>query len=423
MVITAPQPGSFRSHTLDNGLKVVLVPDHSLPLVALNLWYHVGSKNEAPGKTGFAHLFEHMLFQGSANVSTNGHFQWVQKVGGVANGSAWYDRTNYYETLPAHQLEMGLWLESDRMGFLLETMTSEKLENQRDVVMNERRQTVDNRPYGRAFERLHEMLYPLPHPYHWPVIGYMEDIEAATQSDVEDFFTAWYGPNNTVLTLVGDIDEDRALAQVEKWFGPLPRRELPSRPQGPIHSLSEAVAEVMEDQVPLTRLYLAYSTPPFGHEDWFALNLLSAYLTTGKSSPLYRELVWEREMAQNASAFILPTEVSATFGFVSSLSPGTDANAVEAIFRQALRAIGEGHVEPTDFARARRQSLTGHFEALENVDSLADAISRGTTYLGEPSMAWRETEYLLAVTPEDLSRVVQQWLQPHQQAKITVVPK
>jgi zinc protease len=206
---------SFERHRLDNGLDVVLHQDTSLPLVTIDLWYHVGSKNERPGRTGFAHLFEHMLFQGSQNVGTNDHFRFVQQIGGVANGSTWYDRTNYYETLPAHHLELGLWLESDRMGFLLPAITEQNLENQRDVIMNERRQRVDNQPYGRAGERLHELLFPPDHPYHWPVIGYMEDIAAATLEEVREFFRTYYAPSNAVLTLAGDFEPSRALAAVE----------------------------------------------------------------------------------------------------------------------------------------------------------------------------------------------------------------
>jgi len=201
----------FESHRLDNGLRVILHRDTRLPLVAINLWYHVGSRNERPGKTGFAHLFEHMLFQGSAHVGTNDHFRWIQQVGGVANGSTWYDRTNYYETLPSHALDLGLWLESDRMGFLLDALTPEKLETQRSVVMNERRQRVDNQPYGRALERLHELLYAPDHPYSWPVIGYLDDIARATLDDVAAFFSAWYAPGNAVLTLAGDFESAAAL--------------------------------------------------------------------------------------------------------------------------------------------------------------------------------------------------------------------
>src|SRR3954464_5726207 len=201
-------------HRLDNGLKVVLHRNAALPLVAVNLWYHVGSKNERPGRTGFAHLFEHMLFQGSEHVGTHDHFRLLQQVGGVANGSTWDDRTNHYETLPSQNLDLGLWLEADRMGFFLPALTQENLDTQRDVVMNERRQRVENQPYGQAGERLHELLYPAGHPYHWPVIGYMEDIAAATLEDVRTFFRTYYTPNNAVITVVGDIDPGEALERV-----------------------------------------------------------------------------------------------------------------------------------------------------------------------------------------------------------------
>src|ERR1700687_650320 len=212
----------FSRHTLANGLRVILHPDRSLPLVAINLWYHVGSKNERPGRTGFAHLFEHMLSQASERVGPNDHFRYVQQVGGVANGSTWYDRTNYYETLPAHQLDLGLWLESDRMGFLLPAITAENLETQRQVVMNERRQRIENQPYGLASERLRELLYPVDHPYHWPVIGYMDDIAAATLDEVRTFFRTYYAPNNAVLTLAGDFEPGAALERVDAWFGEIP---------------------------------------------------------------------------------------------------------------------------------------------------------------------------------------------------------
>ena len=215
-------PLNLDQHALDNGLRIVLNRDDRLPIVAINLWYHVGSRHEVPGRTGLAHLFEHMLFQGSENVGTNDHFALIQQAGGVANGSTWYDRTNYYETLPAHEIDLGLWLESDRMGYLLPALTPEKLENQRQVVMNERRQRVDNQPYGRAFERLHELLYPTPHPYHWPVLGYMPDIEAASLDDMRGFFQRYYTPDNAVLTLSGDFDSDRTLDRIRHFFWRVP---------------------------------------------------------------------------------------------------------------------------------------------------------------------------------------------------------
>ena len=252
----------FERHTLSNGLRVVLHRDPALPLVAINLWYHVGSKDERPGRTGFAHLFEHMLFQGSEHVGPNEHFHYVQQAGGVANGSTWYDRTNYYETLPAHYLDRGLWLESDRMGFLLPALTEQQLATQREVVMNERRQRVDNQPYGRAFERLHELLYPPDHPYHWPVIGTLEDIAAARLDEVAAFFKTFYAPNNAVLTLAGDFSPGRALESVERYFGPIPRGPEVSPPAVALPRLDGERRAVVEDDVRLPRVYLGYRVPP-----------------------------------------------------------------------------------------------------------------------------------------------------------------
>jgi len=211
----------FEERELDNGLRVVLHEDRAAPIVAVHLMYHVGSKDERAGRKGFAHLFEHLLFQGSQHVAESEHFKYIQNAGGTLNGSTWFDRTNYYETLPANCLELGLWLESDRLGYLLPAMTQDKLDNQRDVVMNERRQRVDNQPYGRAFERLQEMTYAEPHPYHWPILGYMEDIAAATLEDVARFFASYYVPNNAVLSLAGDFDVDHAFAEVDRYFGPI----------------------------------------------------------------------------------------------------------------------------------------------------------------------------------------------------------
>src|SRR5215210_2768587 len=224
----------FERHRLANGLRVVLSPDPSAPVVAVNLWYDVGSRNERAGRTGFAHLFEHMMFQGSANVPEMAHFALIEQAGGSLNGSTWLDRTNYYETLPAHYLELGLWLESDRLGWLLPAMTQEKLDNQRDVVKNERRWRVDNQPYGDWDERLQAMLYPPDHPYHHSVIGSMEDLDAVSLEDVEQFFRTYYAPNNAVLTLCGDFDPAEARRLIDRWFGPIPRGPaippLPGRP-------------------------------------------------------------------------------------------------------------------------------------------------------------------------------------------------
>src|SRR5258708_4565509 len=322
----------YTFHTLANGLRVVLHPDRSLPLVAVNLWYHVGSKNERRGRTGFAHLFEHMLFQGSEHVGTNDHFRHVQQVGGVANGSTWYDRTNYYETLPGHQLDLGLWLESDRMGFLLPAITAENLETQRQVVMNERRERVENQPYGRAGERLRELLYPPDHPYHWPVIGYMEDIAAATLDEVRAFFRTYYAPNNAVLTVAGDLDPASALERVEAYFGEIPAGPPlpPLAPQvGDPPPLGGERRDVLEDDVRLARLYIACRTPAFGRPLWYAADLLAPVPAGGQSSRLYRDLVYERQIAQDVSAYVNPFEAVGGFMVGAPGAPGAAPAAAE----------------------------------------------------------------------------------------------
>ena len=407
---------------LDNGLRIVLHEDHRLPLVTVNLWYHVGSKNERPGRTGFAHLFEHMLFQGSQNVGTNDHFHYVQQVGGVANGSTWFDRTNYFETLPAAQLELGLWLESDRMGFLLPAMTEEKLENQRSVVMNERRQRVDNQPYGRAGERLHELLYPEQHPYHWPVIGYMEDIEAATLDDVSEFFRTYYTPNNAVLTLAGALEPDAALAQIRRYFDDIPPGPAlepvaaGAPPPGP------ARLELLEDDVQLPRLYLAHVVPAYGQPEWYAASLLASVLTDGKASRLHHRLVYERQIAQNASGYVLPTEECATLGLVVTGKPGQDIAAVEAAVLEELELLRERGIGDDELERARAGVLTEFHIGHQQLDHRADLLSRAVTFFDDPAHAAEEPNRYREVTTDDLVRLICA-LREDQRVRVAVVPK
>ena len=346
---------------LDNGLRLVLAPDRSLPLVAINLWYHVGSKDERPGKTGFAHLFEHMLFQGSEHVGTNDHFRYLQQVGGVANGSTWYDRTNYYETLPSHYLDLGLWLESDRMGFLLPAMTPEKLETQRSVVMNERRERIDNQPYGLAMERLHELLYPAGHPYRWPVIGYMDDIEAAALDDVTSFFETWYRPDNAVLTLVGDFEPDEASSSIEDYFGEIPSGAARPRAVSVGEGHTAPGRATLPDDVELPRVYLAWRGPAYGTEDWYALDLLASALAEGKASPLYRDLVYTRQIAQAASASVLPLELEGPFLAVATAKAEVPADRLEEALLEHVRNATTTPLatEVLDTARAPSPDRTG----------------------------------------------------------------
>jgi len=410
-------------HTLDNGLRVVLHRDTSLPLVALNLWYHVGSKNEVPGRTGFAHLFEHMLFQGSENVDTNGHFRWLQQVGGVANGSTWYDRTNYYETLPSNHLELGLWLESDRMGFLLSAMTPEKLETQRSVVMNERRQRMDNQPYGLAFERLQALLYPADFPYHWPVIGYMEDIEAAGLEDVQEFFRTYYLPNNAVLTLTGDVDPDRAVDQVDRYFGSIPPGDEPPRPAAELEPLRGEQREILPDNVGLPRIYVAFRAPRFGARDWYAADLLAGVWAGGKSSQLHHELVYRRELAQDVVSWISPTELAAGLIVVVTARPGIDPDELEAALFEQLSRIRSEPVAPERLEAARNRILTEIFQDLQKLDRRADLLSQMTTYFDQPERLFTETRHYLESTPEDLRSYAERFDVPESRAVVVVVPE
>ncbi len=412
----------IEEHQLANGMRVVLNPDPALPLVAVNLWYHVGSQNETPGRTGFAHLFEHMLFQGSQHVGTNDHFRYVQQVGGVANGSTWYDRTNYYETLPASHLELGLWLESDRMGWLLPAMTAEKLETQRQVVMNERRQRVDNQPYGRAYERLDELLFPADHPYHWPVIGYMDDIAAATLEDVERFFRAWYTPDNAVLTLAGAFVAAEALERVERYFGDIPPGPRPERPRPALAPLAGPLRETQTDTVELARLHLAFRVPPYGSDAWYAADLLATVLTGGRSSPLYRDLVYERQLAQDIGAFALPTELVGSFALVATARPEVDPDLLEEAVRGHLRAAGREPFAATELERARNRILTLHWEGLQQLDQRADQLSQLATFFGDPHLLAAELERYRTLTAEDLQRCAADWLSDDRSVAVTVVP-
>lgn len=289
----------FKQYTLSNGLTVILHEDHSAPVVAAVVWYHVGSKNEELHRTGFAHLFEHMMFQGSEHVADDEHFKLLQEVGANINGSTTEDRTNYFEVVPSNYLALALYLESDRMGFLLPAMTQVKLDNQRDVVKNERRQSYDNQPYGTASEKIAAMMFPANHPYHWPVIGYMEDLSAATMEDVQNFFKTYYAPNNASLVLAGDFNEKEAKQLIEKYFGEIPRGTSFERPKPVAISIPQTQRVFFEDKVKLPRLFLDWLSAPMQTRDDAVLDVLSDILSSGKTSRLYQSLVYEKQIAQS----------------------------------------------------------------------------------------------------------------------------
>jgi zinc protease len=413
----------LQTHTLGNGLRVILGREASLPLTAVNLWYHVGSKNERPGRTGFAHLFEHMLFQGSEHVGTNEHFRYIQQVGGVANGSTWYDRTNYYETVPTHQLDLALWLESDRMGFFLPALTQENLDTQRDVVMNERRQRVENQPYGQAGERLHELLYPEGHPYHWPVIGYMEDIAAATLEEVQTFFRTYYTPNNAVISVVGDIRPEEALDRVEAWFGDIPPGPPVSKVSPPPSSLGGERRLLIPDNVRVPRVYIGFRGPAYGHRLWYTADLLAAVLAGGKSSPLYRDLVYGRQIAQDVGASVGPYECGGTFMLVATARPGVPAEALEEALLGHLAVAAATLPDPADLERARNRMLTDSYGSLQRLETLADQLSQFATYFGDPAGALTEAERYLEITPQELVDYAAGWCTEPERVVVSVVPR
>jgi len=415
----------FETYRLDNGLRVVLSRDPSVPVVAINLWYGVGSRNERPGRTGFAHLFEHMMFQGSAHVPETAHFALIEQAGGSLNGSTWLDRTNYFETLPAHYLELGLWLESDRMGWLLPAMTQEKLDNQRDVVKNERRWRVDNQPYGDWDERLQAMVYPPDHPYHHSVIGSMEDLDAASLEDVEEFFRTYYAPNNAVLTLCGEFDPAQARDLIERYFGEIPRGPevppLPGRTEIP-PLIGGEVRERVEQDISLPRLYLAYRIPPYGDDEFYTAAVASHVLAWGKASLLYRSLVRDRRLAQDVVAYAFPIVVgSAMLVLWATARPGVEPERLEAALLDEIEALAR--VEDREVERAIHLLETRRLIDLQRVDERADQLSMFTMLFDDPDRINTELDRLKAVTTADVRSFAERFLGADNRASLLYVPR
>lgn len=412
-------------HQLENGLRVNFSLDRSQPVVAVNLWYNVGSRNERSGRTGFAHLFEHMMFQGSQNVPDTQHIAHIERAGGSMNGSTWLDRTNYFETVPSNRLQLALWLESDRMGFLLPAMTQAKLDNQRDVVKNERRWRVDNQPYGDWDERLQALMYPPDHPYHHSVIGSMEDLDAATLQDVQQFFKTYYAPNNAVLTICGDYEQSEALDLVESYFGGFPRGpELPPLPGTPRlpPKISGPLRETVESEVALPRLYAAFRIPPYGGDDFYAADVAAHLLASGKASRLYNALVRE-QIAQNISAYALPVVTGASILIVSATGNPRIPNArlYEELWRELDRLSTEP-ITPEELERVITGIEARELISLQRVGERADQISMFTTLFDDPGRINREVDYYKEVTTADVTAFVQEHVTRENSAVLTYLP-
>ena len=412
-------------HCLDNGLRLVLSEDHLTPVAAVCLWYDVGSRQEVKGRTGLAHLFEHLMFQGSAQITGNGHFELVQGAGGSLNGTTSFERTNYFETMPAHQLELALWLEADRMGSLLAALDEESMENQRDVVKNERRQRYDNVPYGTAFERLTALAYPEGHPYHHVPIGSMADLDAATLDDARAFFRANYAPNNAVLAIVGDIDPDQALAWVEKYFGSIPSHDGKTPPRdGTLPDIiGKELREEILEEVPARALMAAYRLPRDGTRECDAADLALTVLGGGMSSRLYNRLVRRDRTAVTAGFGLLRLAGAPSQGWLDvKASGGAEIPQIEAAVDEELARLGAEAPTAEEMERAQALLEREWLDRLGSVAGRADELCRYAVLFGDPQLAFTAVNRIFDITAEEVRAVAMARLRPNNRAVLVYEP-
>ncbi len=422
----APIRVPYMQFTLANGLHVILHQDRRVPVVAVNTWYHVGSANEKVGRTGFAHLFEHLMFMGSKNVKAGQFDNLLESAGGRNNGSTDNDRTNYIIDVPSNALDLALYLESDRMGYLLGAMSPQTVDAQRDVVKNERRQSYENRPYGVAELALGEMLYPEGHPYHWPTIGYMEDLTAASYQDVVDFFKKYYAPNNASLVVAGDIDLDRARAAVEKWFGEIPRSEFVPPVAPPAAYLTEVKKRTITDRVQLPRLYLAWVTPAQYQPGDAALDLASAVLSGGKNSRLYKRLVYDLQIAQDVAAFQESGALSSSFTIMATARPGKTLDEIQTVIDEELDRLRQQPPEPRELERAVNQTEAAFYRQMERVGGFrgkANQLNAYYTFTGMPDYFNADLGRYRVLWPDDVQAAIQRFLPPDRRVELSVVPQ
>jgi zinc protease len=416
----------YRQFTLNNGLTVILHQDKSVPIVAVNVWYHVGSANERPGRTGFAHLFEHLMFEGSKNVQEGEFDTLLEASGGNNNGSTNNDRTNYVIDVPANALDLALFLESDRMGYLLDTMSPERVNGQRDVVKNERRQSYENRPYGMASLELDKMLWPQGHPYSWPTIGYMEDLTAASHEDVVAFFKKYYAPNNASLVIAGDIDYDRTRALVEKWFGDIPRGE-PVEPIAPPAAILTGVKrQTITDQVQLPRLHVGWLTPRVYAPGDAALDLASSVLSGGKNSRLYKRLVYDLQIAQDVSASQQSGMLGSSFLIVATARPGKSIAEIQKIIDEELDRLRREPPDAREVERAINQIEASFYRRMERVGGFggkADQLNAYDAAGGGPDYFAEDLARYTSLSPTDVQAAIVRWLPPDRRVELIVEPE
>ncbi len=414
----------YSKRTLANGLDVIVHEDHQLPMVAVNIWYHVGSKNEQPGRTGFAHLFEHLMFEGSEHHD-HGYFPPLQRAGGLLNGSTSADRTNYWEVVPTGALDLALWMESDRMGYLLPALTDRKFNNQRDVVLNERRQNYENRPYGLAGMALSASMFPATHPYHWPTIGFIDDLQAATIDDVRDFFKTYYHPSNASLSLGGDLEAERAFDLAEKYFGDLPAGPKPTLEHVPA-SLNGNLTLLLEDRVELPRLYVSWHSPGMFAADDAELDIAADVLAHGKTSRLYKTLVYERRIATDVSAYQQSREMCGTFQIACTAAAGVTLAELDAAIGAAVEHLAADGVTDAELERALAQTEAQFIYRLQTVGGFggkSDQLNAYNTFVGNPGYFARDRERYVNVTGEGVVAAVARWLAAAPSVSLSVVPR
>jgi zinc protease len=424
----------FTQFTLPNGLQVILHEDHTVPLATVNVWYHVGSAREKPGRTGFAHLFEHLMFEGSGHVKEGEFDTLLEAAGATNNGSTETDRTNYYIDLPSNALELSLFLESDRMGYLLDAMSPARVNGQRDVVKNERRERVENTPYGLAEIEINKMLYPEGHPYRWPTIGYMEDLTAASYEDVVEFFKKYYQPANASLVIAGDIEPAKTRALVEKWFSDVKPGTEPVPPIDFPHPMLTGVQKkTMEDRVQLPRLYISWLTPPFYSPGDAELDVVSQVLAGGKNSRLYKRLVYDLQIAQDVSAFQASSALGSQFQVVVTARPPEPGAApmaaidrIRGIVDEEIAKLQKEPPATREFERAINQieaSFLNRMESVGGFNGKGNQLNAYYTATGNPDYFNEDLSRYRALSPADVTAAAASWLPAGRRVELVVEPK
>jgi zinc protease len=415
----------FEKYTLQNGLQVILHEDHSVPIVAVNLWYHVAAAREKPGRSGFAHLFEHLMFESSQHTRDGLYDEIIEGAGGSNNGSTGFDRTNYWLIVPKNYVEPALWLESDRMGFLLPGITQDRLDLQRSVVKNERRQSYENQPYGMAFMKILEALYPPGVPYHWLPIGSQEDLSAASLEDVKDYFRTWYVPSNISLCIGGDFSSDEMKKMVDKYFTDIPAGKPVPKPVPMMNEMTEVKSLVLEDKVQLPRLYIFWPSPAQYLTDDAELDILSDVLSNGKNSRLYKSLVYEKQIAQSIGASQNGNELSGFFGIIATAKPGHSLSELrKEIFAEIDKILAEGVTE-RELQRSKNGRRSGFIYQLQNVGGFGgktDLLNAYNTFLGEPDMFNYDLGRYEKVTADAVKRVCNTYLKDKGHVELSIVP-